>query len=106
MKKFIVCIATALLFVTIAPIQSKAETEKKSTSISSYENQPAEVKVLINRVNEINAMDKSSLSSTEKKELRKELRSIKRDVNRHSNGGVVYVSGGLIILIIVLIILL
>ncbi len=105
MKKLIACMAAALLLVTFAPIQSKAETEKNPTSISSTENESAEVKALINRVNEINAMDKSAMSSSEKKELRKELRSIKRDVNEHSHGGAVYISGGLLVLIIVLIIL-
>jgi len=103
MKKLIVTIAAALLLVAFTPIQSKA-SEKNPTSISSKETESAEVKALINRVNEINAMDRSAMSKAEKKELRKELRSIKREVN-HAEGGVVYVSGGLILLIILLIIL-
>lgn len=104
MKKLIVSIAAALLLVVFAPIQSKAETEKNPISISASETESAEVKALINRVNEIRAMDKSSLSSSEKKEIRKELRTIKREVNRR-HGEVVYVSGGLIVLLIVLIII-
>lgn len=103
MKKLIVTISAALLLVAFTPIQSKA-SEKNPTSISSTKTESAEVKALINRVNEINAMDRSSMTKAEKKELRKELRSIKREVN-HSQGGVVYVSGGLILLIILLIIL-
>lgn len=106
MKKLIAYLAAALLLVTFAPIQSKAETEKNPTAISITENESAEVKAMINRVNEINAMDKSAMSSSEKKELRKELRTIKRDVNGHSHGGTVYISGGVILLIILLIILL
>ena len=106
MKKLFASIAATLLLIAFAPIQSNAALEKKNaTSVSSIENESAEVKALINRVNEINAMDKSSMSSAEKKELRKELRSIKRDVNAHSHGGAVYISGGLLVLIIVLIII-
>ena len=98
-----VCIMTALLLLTFIPAQSKA-AEKNPSSTNVVES--AEVKALIARVNEINAMDKSALSSSEKKELRKELRAIKRDVNNDGHGGVVYVSGGLILLIVLLIILL
>lgn len=105
MKKLIAGIAAALLLVTFAPIQSKGEAEKNPTSVSSYENPSAEMKVLIDRVNEINAMDRSAMSSSEKKALRKELRTLKRDVNGHSHGGTVYISGGLIVLIVLLIIL-
>jgi hypothetical protein len=38
---------------------------------------PAEVKTMLNRLEEIKEMDKSSLKSSEKKELRKEVREIK-----------------------------
>ena len=38
---------------------------------------PAEVKTMLNRLDEIKEMDKSSLASSEKKELRKEVREIK-----------------------------
>ena len=101
MKKLIVYIAV-LLFVTCTPIQSNAEGGP--ISISATEKESAELKALINRVNEINAMDRSTMSRSEKKEIRKELRATKREVNRHSNGGV-FISTGLIILILVLIII-
>ena len=106
MKKLFVSIAAALLLVAFNPIQSNAASDKNPTSVSSNEKESAEVQIMIDRVNEINAMDKSSLSSAEKKELRKELRAIKRDVNDHSHGGRVYVSFGVILLIVVLIIVL
>lgn len=63
------------------------------------------------RLNQINArlvqiqnMDKSALSSQEKKVLRKEVRAMKAEV-RESNGGV-YLSIGAILLIIILLIVL
>jgi hypothetical protein len=65
---------------------------------------PAEVQTMLNRLEEIKAMDKSSLKSSEKKELRKEVREIKSDLKASGNG--VYFSVGAIIIIILLLILL
>jgi hypothetical protein len=49
-------------------------------------------------------MDKSELSSVEKKELRKEVRTIKKELKATGNG--VYLSIGAILIIILLLILL
>jgi hypothetical protein len=55
-----------------------------------------------NRLIQIRDMDKSNLSSTEKKELRKEVKSLKKEAR--SQG--IYLSIGAIIIIILLLILL
>src|SRR5690554_3032570 len=62
-------------------------------------------------LNEIYSTDKSSLSKSEKKELKQELRILKEEVDsinqKSHNGHVIYIStGGLIIVILLLIILL
>ncbi|HZK96865.1 MAG TPA: DUF6272 family protein [Prolixibacteraceae bacterium] len=62
-----------------------------------------EVTSLKNRVEEIRAMDKSELTSVEKRELRKEVKGIKENVRK--NGEVIYISGGTILLIILIVIL-
>jgi arginase family enzyme len=103
MKKLMVCVVTAVMLVTSTPVQSK--TENNSIQISATETESAELKALIKRVNEINAMNRSTMSRAERKEIRKELREIKKEVKRHG-GGTVYISGGLLMLIVVLIILL
>jgi hypothetical protein len=107
MKKVIACIATAMLLATFTPIQSIAE--KKPTSISATEKEAAELKALSNRLNEINAMDRSTMSRSEKKEIRKELRAIKKEVYKHhkhnGGGGAIYISGGLLVFILILIII-
>jgi len=106
MKKLITCLVTAFLLVTLVPIKSKAATERRTTVSTETE---SEIVVMMNRVTEINAMDKSTMSPSEKKELRRELKTIKMNVNNHSHsngGGTVYISGGLIVLIVLLIILL
>lgn len=65
---------------------------------------PAEVKVMLNRLEEIKKMDKSELTSSERKSLRKEVRAIKTNLKSTGNG--VYLSVGAIIIIILLLIIL
>ncbi|KDN54599.1 hypothetical protein [Flavobacterium seoulense] len=65
---------------------------------------PAEVRTMLNRLNEIKEMDKSNLSSSEKKELRTEVKTIKKNLKATGHG--VYLSVGAIIIIILLLILL
>lgn len=77
-------------------------SEKNSVAIEKKE-MPLEVKVMINRLEEIKAMDKSELKYSEKRELRKEVRAIKASL-KSTNGGV-YLSVGAIIIIILLLIL-
>lgn len=71
------------------------KTEKKLTA--------EEIAVLTARVDEIRNMDKSAMTSTEKRELRKEVKGIKENVRK--SGEVIYISGGALLLIILIIIL-
>lgn len=64
---------------------------------------PAEVKVMLNRLEEIKKMDRSELTSSERKELRKEVRAIKTNLKASGNG--IYLSIGAIIIIILVLIL-
>jgi len=70
-------------------------TEPISKSITEEE-----ARILVLRLDEINTIDKSSMSRAEKKELRTEVKSIEKQL-RTSNGGI-YLSGGAIIIIIIL----
>jgi hypothetical protein len=80
-------------------------TEKNTTPIENTTAEaPAAVKVMLNRLDEINAMDKSELNSSDKKALRKEVRAIKASLRASNNG--VYLSVGAIIIIVLLLILL
>jgi hypothetical protein len=63
----------------------------------------AESQRLTDRLEEINAMDKSNLSRPEKRQLRKEVKAIKKT---QDSGGVYISIGGLLLIIILLIILL
>ena len=65
---------------------------------------PAEIQVMLNRLEEIKDMDKSDMNRAEKKELRKEVRAINTEIRSSGNG--IYISVGAIIIILLLIILL
>ena len=93
-----------VLSLSLFPIQMMA-TEKNPTVITNSPKEvPPEVQVLLNRLNEIKAMDKSELKSSEKKVLRKEVRAINAELRSTGNG--VYLSIGAIIIVILLLILL
>ena len=101
MKKTVFCIMALGLSLTFHPLSSNAAVDiapsSRLISDSLY------VAGLITRVNEIKDMDKSTLTAAEKKDLRKELRSLKKEVRKNSNG--IYLSVGAIIIIILLLIL-
>ena len=93
------------MLLTFQPLLSKAaNTSAPSSVVVSKTAEATEAKTLLLRLNEINTMDKSKLNSLDKKNLRKEVRTIRHEL-RESNGGV-YLSVGAIIIIILLLILL
>ena len=105
MKKLTLCIMTAFLSLTFVPTQLKADSEKVQTSAAvTKASESAKAKVLLARLDKINEMDKSKMSSQEKLQLRKEVRSIKSQLKDLSGG--IYLSLGAIIIILLLIILL
>jgi len=104
MKKIAICLMATCLSLTLIPLQSNAATTEPSSSlVVPKPAEAAEVKTLELRLYEINAMDKTKLKSSEKKEIRKEVRSIKRELREI--GGGVYISAGTLILILVLLII-
>lgn len=63
-----------------------------------------EMSRLTNRVEEIRDMDKTTMTVKEKRELKNELKAIKKTVN--NDGGYVYIGTAALILIIILIVVL
>lgn len=106
MKASILCMTIIFLLLTFAPLQTIAVTGPDKPLTSSPK--PLEgtaPNAMTLRLNEINAMDMTNMSRHEKHQLRKEIRTIKRQATR-SNGGIYISSVALLILIIVLLILL
>ncbi|OFY24932.1 MAG: hypothetical protein A2W98_03905 [Bacteroidetes bacterium GWF2_33_38] len=105
MKKITFYIIAICTIVAFQPIEIKANTNSDSTIVvvSKPPSSPSE-DVLILRLNEINDMDKSDLKSSEKKALRKEVRSIKQQLT--DGGGGIYISAGAVVIIVLLLIIL
>lgn len=84
----------------------KSDAEKSAVPVKTeIKLSEAEIARLTKRVEEIRSMDKTDMNAKEKKELRKELKVIKKNVEK--SGGTIYIGGaGLILLIILLIVLL
>lgn len=112
----------AFLLFSLIPVQLKAETDSKTAiTIVTKPTESTIASAQLARLEEIKAMDMSTLNRAEKKELRQEVRAIKNDqdgygrrhhdegdrnYNGRHGGGTIFVMGGGGLLIILLIILL
>jgi hypothetical protein len=96
---------TAMLIVMtlLLPFQSNAIIPD-SLSANKAKTEQMIANALINRLEQIKSMDKSNMTKVEKKELRKEVKSIKANLRSTGNG--VYLSVGAVIIIVLLLILL
>ncbi|MGG9970896.1 hypothetical protein ACQ33O_03785 [Ferruginibacter sp. SUN002] len=100
MKKIKFFLVATCLSLTILSLQANASNVMPTTPLSDS----AQANVLLLRLYEINSMDKTNLSTSDKKVLRKEVQSINSSLKSTSNG--VYLSIGAVIIIILLLILL
>jgi hypothetical protein len=106
MKKITLCCFMAIfLSLSFYPLQSNAATKAAPSSlVAASPAEATEAKTLLLRLNEIKTMDKTKLNSSEKKNLRKEVRSIKTQLK--AVGGGVYLSVGALLIVILLLLLL
>jgi Zn-dependent M32 family carboxypeptidase len=99
-------IALSVLFLLNAGTASASiVADKPSTEKELTEDQKARIEVLKRRVEEIKAIDRSTLSKAERKNIREELKNMNKEAKAMSGKGV-YLSIGAIIIIILLLILL
>jgi hypothetical protein len=84
---------------------SKKEAKTATAAVAKTENKLSaeEVAVMTARVEEIRDMDKSNMTTMEKRELRKEVKAIKENVRK--DGGVIYISVGTVLLIVLILLL-
>jgi hypothetical protein len=101
-KTFFQIASFVMLMAFTIPANSTMIVPSPTSVPANTENPRAQQ--LIQRLEVINAMDKSEMSRLEKKALRKEVREIKKEMKVISGG--VYLSVGAIIIIILLLILL
>jgi len=103
-KRFLrIAVVAGMITVTAPAIASPIEAVSDGTNGPGKEGQTA-VQPLLQRLYEIKDMDKSHLTRSEKRDLRNEVKSIKKEMKARSQG--VYLSVGAIIIIVLLLILL
>lgn len=90
---FLAFLAVAVPGKSFSPVDGPAKTETSA----------AEAQRLINRLEEIKAMDKTNMPRSQKKALRAEVKATQKKL-KDSSGGI-YLSAGAVILIIVLLII-
>ena len=100
MKNKVYFLVTALLLSLTAPA-AFAKDKKPMDPQTEVRIQQIE-----SRVKEIRSMDKSHMSSAERKELRKELLGMKQEAKAMTSGGVYLSVGAIIIIILILILIL
>lgn len=94
----------ALMFMTLVAFATPSFSAVSAPVVPVTETPEAAVSRLSQRLEEIKEMDRSTLSRAERKALRVEVRSIKKEMAALSGG--VYISVGAILLIALLLILL
>lgn len=105
MKNTTLSVLTMILLLTCFSTTIKASTTPEPTSSAAAKPiESAQTTALRTRLKEIKSIDKSDMSSSEKRQLRKEGRSIKKQLKAVSGG--VYLSAGAIIVVLLLLIIL
>ena len=96
-----------LCFLTLTAVESKALDKPQITSAKIE--QPSDslrILQLNHRLAEIQSMNRKEMSFNEKTKLRKEVKSIQKEMRTHAGRGIYISAGALIVICILLIILL
>lgn len=101
MRQKIYMLAIALILALTSPVSMAKETKPAKQPLTNE--QQVRLDEITRRVEEIKSLDRSTLTSQDRKELRNELSSLKKEAKAMSGG--VYLSVGAIIIIILLLIL-
>ena len=102
-KTIFIAILMIFTMVSTSTFANKAEAKTVAPVATENKLSAEELSRMNKRVEEIRSMDKSEMTSSEKRELRKESKGIKENVRK--SGEVIYISGGTLLLIILIIIL-
>jgi hypothetical protein len=103
-KNFLKVAPLAILMAIAIPANSSIIVPGTPAASSSAKTEDPRARQLVQRLEDIRDVNKSELTGSEKKDLRKEVRGIKREMKTIKGG--VYLSAGAIIIVILLLILL
>ena len=102
MKKTIFIALLAIFSLSAAPVFA-AKTSVNPTAEATPKLTEEEISTYRARVEEIREMDKSELSSAEKKELKSELKDIKETMRK--DGSYIYIGGSTLLVIIIILLI-
>jgi len=109
MKKLMFCAVIAIMMLSVYPSQSKAADNTKTATTATVKSDVPTEAALAARLDEIKAMDKSTLSKSEKKELRTEVKEIRKTQDEiyvtHHHHGVYYGLGGVLLVVLIVILI-
>jgi hypothetical protein len=110
MKKLIYSLSAFLMLflsaeTSFAATVSDDKAPASQVTTLTEEEKAAKIQAIEKRVLEIKAMNKSNLTSAERKALRKELKEMKQQARAFTSGGVYLSVGAIIIIILVLILI-
>jgi hypothetical protein len=101
-KKLLPAILLVAIMASTAPVMAANLTESVPSSVPIKAEDPR-AQQLLQRLDEIKDMDRSNLSGTERKSLKKEVKGIRKELKQIKGG--VYLSVGAILIIILVLIL-
>ena len=102
-SKFVVFVLILAMSGTMAFAVNKdviSETETMTVPVTENKLMENEINNMNKRLEEIRDMDKSEMDAKDKKEIKKELKAMKK------RGGAIYIGGATLVLLIILIVLL
>ncbi len=92
-----------LLFATAIPLQAESDASTFSAAVAVENIAEAETENLVERIEYIKDMDKSDMTFSEKRELRKEVRAINKELKQRPY---IYISGSALLIILIILLLL
>jgi hypothetical protein len=107
MKKINILIIAVVLTLTSFPtiVNANKSDIRNETPANSQENKER-AQLLVSRLFEIEKMDKSEMDASSKRIIRKEVKSIDKELKQLRSSGGIYISAGAIIIILILLIIL
>jgi hypothetical protein len=105
MKKIVINLFALMILITVSSMNVKAETVvADATSAAEVELvEQSDADMLVQRLEEIKQMDKSQLTFQEKRELRKEVKAISKELKERPY---LYISSAALLVILIVVLLL
>ncbi len=106
LRALLLSIVLLITTSTLHATNSSNGFDKEKIARMTEEEKNARIAVMKSRVEEIRDMDRSTLSRSERKELRRELKDLNKEAKAMGRGGIYISLTGILIIILILILVL